>query len=361
MIDRIVIRNFKSIRTCALELRSINIFIGANGVGKSNFISFFSFVNAISRQHLRSYVTEKGGADNLLHFGRKTSEGLSGEITFDDTNRYMFTLRPDQQNNLYFEDESNSFNMSKGNRGRGGWHDKTLGGGHRESVLVDAMEARENFIKAYLRSFQVYHFHDTSERAKIKQFAPLHDNHYLREDGSNLAAYLYFLQQKHPTAFKRIEHTVRSIAPFFGEFNLHPDRLNDQQIELSWFERGSDAYFNAHNLSDGTLRFMALSTLLLQPEPPRTIIIDEPELGLHPFAIQKLASLIKKAATDCQLIISTQSVNLINSFEPEDIVVVDREDRQSIFTRLDPQSLSSWLADYSIGELWEKNVLGGRP
>lgn len=183
----------------------------------------------------------------------------------------------------------------------------------------------------------------------------------MRENGDNLAAFLYLLQEKHPATFKVIEATIRSIAPFFKSFDLKPDRLNSEYIQLEWKEQGSDMYFNAHNLSDGTLRMICLVTLLLQPDLPKTIIIDEPELGLHPFAINKLAGLMRSASTKSQIIVSTQSVGLIDNFSPEDIIVVDRKEGQSVFNRLDESELKGWLETYSLGELWDKNIIGGRP
>jgi predicted ATPase len=117
-------------------------------------------------------------------------------------------------------------------------------------------------------------------------------------------------------------------------------------------------------LSDGTLRFICLTTLLLQPKSllPDTLLIDEPELGLHPFAINLLADMLQEAAESKQVIVSTQSVELLNAFQPEDVVVVQREEDASVFKRLDKAALSDWLADdYSLGELWKRNILGGRP
>ncbi len=213
-----------------------------------------------------------------------------------------------------------------------------------------------------MHNFGIYHFHDTGKDSPLKQMNELNDNRYLREDGKNLPAYLYYLQEKHPKDFQKIENQIRSVASFFDRFDLEPDRLNENQIELRWLEKGSDAYFNAYDLSDGTLRFMALTTLLMQPDLPKTIIIDEPELGLHPFAINKLAAMMKQAAAKgSQVIVSTQSVGLIDNFEPEDIITVDREDDQSVFKRFNSEDLKDWLEDYTLGELWNKNVIGARP
>ena len=187
------------------------------------------------------------------------------------------------------------------------------------------------------------------------------DNVELKPDAGNLAAYLYRLRKTAPLAFRSIEETVRLVAPFFDRFELRPDRLNEKKIQLEWRERGSDDYFDADTLSDGTLRFICLATLLLQPDLPSLLLIDEPELGLHPFAINLLASLLQSAAERTQVVVSTQSVTLVNQLAPEDMIVVDRQGRESIFRRPTAEQIADWLDDYSLGELWEKNVLGGRP
>ena len=362
MINRIQIENFKSIRELDLELQPINILIGANGAGKSNFIGFFKLLKNIYDRNLQVYVAEEGGADNILYFGLKQSDNLKGKIEFEGINRYVFELNPDQESNLFFFDESNElYGDYVHSHNDVSWIRQPIGNGYKESILESKQGRWFEYIKSYMNSFKVFHFHDTSKTAKIKQPCNLNDNSFLREDGSNLAAYLYLLKEKTPKDFKRIEMVIQSVAPYFEKFNLQPDRLNPEKIRLEWKEKGSDAYFNGKHISDGTLRFMALTTLLLQPEAPQIIIIDEPELGLHPFAINKLAGLIKKASIKTQIIISTQSVNLVDNFEPEDIITVDRSDNQSVFKRQNTVELHDWLNDYSISDLWNKNVIGGRP
>jgi predicted ATPase len=366
MIEKIEIRNFKSIKELDLLLQPMNILIGANGVGKSNFIFFFKLLKEIYEQNLRSYVSQQGGADNLLYFGRKNSEMLGGLVLYKDMVAYYFNLKPDQYNNLYFDIEGDYFcaimDCDKDYQNGKSWMNRIWGRGHKESMIKDNVkEIRAQIIEGFFTSFRTYHFHDTSDTAKIKQISNVNDNRFLREDGSNLAPFLYLLSEKHSTNFRRIEGVIRSIAPFFDRFDLAPDRHNSDNIMLEWKERGSDMYFNAHHLSDGTLRMIALTTLLLQPNPPETIIIDEPELGLHPMAINKLAAMLKQASRKSQIILSTQSVNLLDNFEPEDIIAVDRKGKQSVFQRLDKNSLESWLSEYTLGELWNKNVIGARP
>ena len=132
---------------------------------------------------------------------------------------------------------------------------------------------------------------------------------------------------------------------------------------MNWRHRESDPIFGPHQFSDGTLRAICLISLLMLPagELPLLIVIDEPELGLHPYALDILASLCRSASAHCQILISTQSSALVNKFTPEDIVVVERDGESSRFVRPDAEDLEAWLDDYSLGEIWEKNVIGGGP
>lgn len=350
MLENIKIEGYKSIRKLDLGLRPINILIGSNGVGKSNFISFFKLVNNIYEQRLQKYAL-KNGADNLLHFGRKETKEIKGYLDFGN-NAYSFALEPKNDGSLFIAMEESINHQAPNNS-------VFLSAGVQESGIKDSSSAGN----IHLQTYKIYHFHDTSVSAPLRSPANIDDNRILKEDGDNLAAYLYLLQHKYPKNFKRIEKIIQSIAPFFEKFNLQPDRLDESRIKLVWNEVDHpDTYFDASHLSDGSLRFIALATLLLQPELPEIIIIDEPELGLHPVAINKLAGMIRSASQKgCQIIVSTQSVNLINNFEPEDIVTVDKVDNQSSFARLDSGNLNKWLEDYSLGELWIKSVIRGQP
>ncbi len=189
------------------------------------------------------------------------------------------------------------------------------------------------------------------------------DNRFFRADGSNLAPFLYYLREKHGSSYGSIVREIRRVAPFFDDFVLEPLRLKPDDIKLEWHHRESDQYFDASSLSDGTLRFIALATLLLQPEEsrPSVILIDEPELGLHPYAIGVLAALVRQASETSQVILSTQSPTLLDHFAPEEVLVADRINGATTLERLDAKRLAKWLEDYSLGQLWEKNEIGGRP
>jgi len=351
-LDRIEIEGFKSIRQLRLDLKPLNVLIGANGAGKSNFISVFGLLRHLIEGRLQVYVAQSGGADALLHFGHKMTSGLKLELRLGEFG-YAVELAPSNAGNLFFSVEHY-------------WDLETTSysEGHSESQLVTALYepgATPKKILLRMQGWRVYHFHDTSASAKVKQTGDIGDNEALRPDASNLAAFLFLLRTKHPESYRRIVSTIRLVAPFFDDFRLRPSPFNEQKIQLEWSERSSDAYFNAHALSDGTLRFICLATLLLQPDLPSLILIDEPELGLHPYAIQVLAGLVRSASEKTQVILSTQSVSLVNQFAPEDLVVVDRSNGESLFRRLSAEDTKDWLEDYSLGELWEKNVFGGRP
>jgi predicted ATPase len=369
-IKNITIKNFKSIRSLnEFKLNDINILIGANGAGKSNFISFLKLLREISKSNLRGFVGDNAGANRLLYFGRKNSESMGGRIEFNSVNAsvnaYELELKPDSEDSFYFTKEITSFMPQTI------WHDvnATLTG-YKETILKDMIDKHSleygyagipgHVLKA-LSGFDIFHFHDTGVSSPFKQTCDINDNRLLKRDGKNIAAILFFLKEHEPIIFRKIEGIIKQVAPFFDSFVLEPLRATKETIRLEWKEMGSDDYFNADQLSDGTLRMIALVTLLMQPNLPSTIIIDEPELGLHPAAIQVLAGLIRSVSKKSQVIISTQSVTLINQFTPDDLIVVEREGSCSIFKRFSEEEIESWLESYSLGELWEKNIIGGRP
>lgn len=360
MITKIEIDGYKSIKHLSIDLLPINILLGGNGVGKSNFISLFTLLRNVYNQNLQNYILTKGGAESLLHFGKKNTSNISIDIYFGtpnkSENRFILGLQAGGNDSLFVKYTKTAYSAY------GKWHFQDFETNVKETDFATFNHSQAYYVNYRLMLFDVYHFHDTGDSSPMKDFSNLNDNRRLKRDGSNIASFLYYLKEKEPKHFKRIEMTVKSIAPFFDQFVLEPNRLNDSTIQLEWREKGHpDSYFNASHLSDGTLRFICLATLLMQPNPPATIIINEPELGLHPVAINKLAALIRKASESTQVIISTQSINLIDNFSPEDIIVTDRSVEGSVFKRLNSEDLQDWLNEYSLGDLWGKNQLGAQP
>jgi predicted ATPase len=361
-LDTITVKGFKSIASIErLKLNAINVAIGPNGSGKSNFIGVFSFLHAIREGHLQDYVGKAGGADKVLHFGTKVTKKLQIHISFQEgQNQYEIELQPTDADELIPQDETVYFWDKRYPKP----YDQTISRDGKEAGISAPRSSRiAGYIRGHLDSWRLYHFHDTSSSSPMKKTADLNDNRYLRPDGSNLAPYLYLLRHKYEASYSMIRRTVQRVAPFFDDFQLEPQKLNPDKTRLEWRHKGSEAYFDASSLSDGTLRFIALTTLFLQPEifRPSVILVDEPELGLHPYAITMLASLVKQASVKTQVIISTQSPFLLDHFQPEDVLVADLVDGGTQFTRLESAKLETWLQDYSLGQLWEKNELGGRP
>ncbi len=354
-ISRLVLHGYKSIADCDIKLGMLNVLIGANGAGKSNFISFFRLINRILDEQLQTTVSLMGGPDAVLHFGRKTTEELQAELYFGN-NGYRFSLKPTQDNRMMLSHEALWWNA------HGDWRPKS---GHFETYAHEQKNKTRiyGFVVPAIRSWRIYHFHDTGTSAQVKQIHNINDNEFLREDARNLAAFLLRLQNHHEEHYRRIVKAIRLVAPFFGDFHLRPTVGNAEKIQLEWTENGMDEPFGASALSDGTLRFICLATVLLQPEEfmPKTVLVDEPELGLHPFAVNILAGLMKSAAKEHQLIVSTQSVELVNEFDVEDLIVVDKRNKTSVFRQPKANELDGWLEEYSLGELWKKNLLGGRP
>ncbi len=355
-LDYISIKGFRSIRAIEkLELRPINILIGANGSGKSNFVEVFSFLNAIRLGKLRNYTAERGGADTILHFGSKVTPEIEIEISFiSQVNGYQIWLGATDLDELYIKDELCWF-----------WDKQSYSQPYHEYLKAVSGEAGisqpckgiASWVQSRLDRWRIYHFHDTSEQSPMKQIADVNDNHFLRSDGSNLPAYLLLLREQNLSNYLSIRNTVRMVAPFLDDFQLAPLRRNPNKIRLEWMHKRSDQYFDVSSLSDGTLRFICLATLLLQPaqERPSPILLDEPELGLHPYAITMFANMVKAAAQETQIIISTQSSLLLDHFEPEDILGTELEEGATTLNRLQSSELEAWLEDYSLGQLWEKN------
>jgi predicted ATPase len=354
----VTIEGYTSIRSARLDLGALNVLVGPNGAGKSNVVSALEMLGRIVGEDLQYFVGLRGGAGSMLHGGpeRSISIGLRVEAP---PNVYEARLVPSARDELVFESEKL---FSRG-RGRDQSFTELLGRGHRESALRRESEGQGGDSAAaqvveILGGCRVYHFHDTSRNAPVKRFADSADNLALAPDAANLAAFLLRLSAGDVRSYQRIVRALRQVAPFFRDFVLVQER---QGVRLRWRQLGMDGVLGPEALSDGTLRFICLATLLLQPHPPPVIVLDEPELGLHPFALAKVAGMLRSAGTKSQVVIATQSVPLVDHFDVGDIVVVERMGGGSVFRRPDAERLAGWLEDYSLGELWQKNVLGGVP
>jgi predicted ATPase len=366
-LNKISINGFKSIRELAgLELRDLNVIIGANGSGKSNFIQVFRMLGEMTRKCLGKFILERGGADNFLFNGPKETDAIKMEFDFTSTScfavgensyRFELTLTADEK---FLINEERTYVTTN-------W--RSYGTPSEESRLYDLKDERSwndkckgvgYFVYDAISRWVVYHFHDTSSSAPMRRSEIVEDCDRLRGDAANIAPFLRKLKNANARNYEEIVRAVRLVIPFFDDFRLDVQKMGEaEKVRLSWRQKGSDFPMQPYHLSDGSIRFICLATALLQPNPPSAIIIDEPELGLHPEAIAVLAELIQDASRRTQVIVATQSPTLINHFGIEDIIVAKRKDGQSTFERLNADDFSIWLENYSVGELWVKNVIAG--
>jgi predicted ATPase len=359
-LHQIKLTGFKSIKNLDLKMNPINILIGANGAGKSNFISLFTFLRYLSEGKLQTYVEKQGFANTFFLFGPKKTPKITIEIDIGNNGYHVEFVYGESNDALVFDKEYCTFSGSskqfsvKGKLGESG----LLPGSKADSGLVRI------YTLEYMQKCRVYHFHDTSPTTGFKQAQKLSSSTFLNSDASNLAPFLLFLKESFQSNYQEIVSTIQTVAPFFHGFYLEPrGEKGDESLLLRWIHRDHDMPFSANQLSDGTARFICLATLFLQPESfrPSTIVLDEPELGLHPAALNVLAEIIKSISKTNQVICSTQSVAFANQFEPEDFIVVDQKNGVSTFDRPDRKALEHWLEDYGMGDIWTKNLIGGRP
>ena len=354
---------WKSIKALnEFPLTDINVLIGTNGAGKSNLISFFRMLSWLSDENLQTYIARYGGANALLHCGAASTPQLSAAMAFESEKgktEYDFRLFHAASDTLIFADEQFCFTPA----GKHGHKFQSLGSGHREALVVAQKDASgtRRFLTNALKSCIVYQFHNTSETARMRQRWSVDDNAFLKEDAANIAPFLMRLADEYPKHYRLIVETIQQAVPFFLNFTFNS---TGNTIMLQWRERTGDTVYSAYQASDGMLRVIALTALLLQPAEklPSLLVLDEPELGLHPYAIDVIAGLVRSASQNSQVIVATQSTTFLDNFDPSEIVVVDRDDHgSSQFHRLKSEELQEWLSEYSLSELWEKNVIGGRP
>lgn len=358
-LSRITIRGFKSIRELdSLTLGALNVLVGANGVGKSNLISFFRLLHALMGNNLDDYILKNGGISNLMYNGRKATSEMFFEAMFGPRG-YRFAIKPGADEETFaVVDEARYCEKETG-----GWWE--LGNsGHAKSLLVQQVKSSHKdsddsrVVYDAVCSWTIYHFHDSSATAPMRHAEIVQDNETLRSDAANIAPFLLRLREENDDTYRDILDTCRVVVPYLDDFLLKPRKYGEaEKVSLTWRTKGSDFPMQPYHLSDGSIRFICLVAALLQPAPPATIIIDEPELGLHPEAVRLLGETMKNAAKRTQLIIATQSPLLLDQFSISEIVVVNRRDGQSVFEHLNHEDFSVWLEDYSVGELWTKNVI----
>lgn len=365
-LKKVTISGFKSISSncpLSIELGNINVLLGANGSGKSNIISFFKMLNFMMSGSFQLFVEKAGTSQVFLNYGSKHTPVIKGEMCFESkthVDNYTFQLTHAAPDRLIINSEEIVWGAKDGRQPQ----TIVLSSDFKESALTNNQNQTAKVIRRILTNCKVYQFHDSSVEGSLRQSSPAEISNYLQSEGNNLASFLYGLKKYYSDNYNKIVSYIRQIVPQFKDFYLEPNTKG--YVMLKWKDISPNDYIMLpEQFSDGTMRFIALATLLLQPKEtmPNVIIIDEPELGLHPFAINQLAEMIKEAAIHTQIIIATQSPGLVDEFEANQITIIERdeENESTVAHKLDEEELSEWLENYSLSELWNKNVLGGRP
>ncbi len=364
-LKSIEIRGYRSIPfqfPLKLEFRDVNILLGANGAGKSNIINFFKLLGYMMSGTLQRFVAESGTNDRFLYYGAKRTPTMSASLIIESAmscDTYSFSLTKAIPDRLIISSEEIEWKDSENGKTEG----RQLLSNFNETALIRSSEKSEKLIWSLLSSCKVYQFSDSSISSPMRLASPVESAHYLQAEANNLASFLYYLKNNYPESFCRITEYVRDVVPQFNDFYLEPER---GYISLKWMDNSPNDYIlSADQFSDGSIRFIALATLLLQPEEtmPFVIIIDEPELGLHPYAIDQLNEMIRDASKHAQVIIATQSTEILDGFEAEDVTIIERDQKidGTVSHKLRGEEYKFWLEEYSLSELWNKNVIGGRP
>lgn len=364
-LQEVTIRGYKSIafdRPVTLTLGDVNILLGANGAGKSNIISFFRMLSYMMSKAFGKYVEMSGTSNAILHYGAKKTPIMSGKLHFKGykcADTYSFSLANAAPDRLIITEERITWQRE----GEKVPYENILESNYKESALVESDNPVARSIYNMLSFCKVYQFHDTSAEGPLRQTCPVETANYLQSHGNNLPSFLLFLRDNHKESYNRIVDYVRDVVPQFQDFYLEPA---NRFVSLMWMDNSATDYrFNAHQFSDGSIRFIALATLLLQPDEtmPNVIILDEPELGLHPYAITQLSEMIKDASRHAQIIIATQNKDIVDHFDVDNISIIEmnKDSLSTSVMHLNEKEYRLWLEHYAISELWDKNIIGGRP
>jgi len=399
-IKNIRLKNYRSLIELDLSLSPLNVLIGSNGSGKSNFLSLFNLLKHAADGKFQDYIDDEiGGFNHLQHFnaprteiGQRVFIGLTierlqtlnnirvaegfrtgmGEFTIEIGGRIGqgYIIKSEEITRPPYPNQTNSFRLLRAESGRV----RNLSAlpsltsepetepfqldSETElalSVLRDPRYPTLNEIRREIVDWQMLRGFGSDALANMRRPQELRVPRMMRLDdkASNLVSILYQLgnRQEYSNHNRQLNEALKAAFDDFDRLDIPMTEGNSAMLHYRSNEL--DQPVPAHLMSDGQLRFIGLATTLLQPEPPSLLAIDEPEVGLHPKLLHILAELIQYAAQRTQLVISTHSTVLLSKLAPENILVTTRDGGQTFIRRLDSERLKKWLNRYTLGELWE--------
>jgi predicted ATPase len=389
VIRNIKLSNFRSFRDLDLALGNLNVLIGRNGSGKSNFLSLFDLLGKAARGNLNGFIRQQVGTfDDLRHYHTVNNDIIFWEIEFSSEHHGAlyyraelgarapagYTVLLERLERSPNEGYENRYKFLEVYNGRVKIL-KTYARGDQEEQAATFENATQELIlpqllnetrypaqveaHRYLRDLHVFQGFGDSELETVRgaQLLDVVDPLRLNPDGSNLISVLNALMQdaRYDDVLAQLYDVLRTVFPDFKQFDL--PTAGGGRATLAYRSQDLRRSISAHLMSDGQLRFLGLLMLLMLPNPPGLIAIDEPEIGMHPKMIDVFAEILREAAERTQVIVATHSPQLLDRLPPESMLIVEREEGASTITRLNVDEVSPWLDDYAPGYLWTNTTL----
>ncbi len=374
------VAGFRRLKSVEIELRPLNVLIGANGVGKSSVLNIFDTLAASANAQLESTITGMGGMESILTADGATNQLSIGLLLPHDRGApldYQVTMirrgygyqiaqeRLSQRRNptlpvpfLHIDSNTTRIRYQEGGKlVEPTWEHKEL-----ETSLSQAPKMyreAESFRSLLANISEIYHGLDVSDRAPVRLPQTLSPAQTPGSDGEDLLSSLYTMRETDRDRFEAVEDALHAAFPSFVRLEFPTPAAG--KVTLGWRDRDMTRPIFANELSEGTLRFLWLTTLLKSPGLPKVTLIDEPEVSLHPEMLRILAELMREASTRTQLVVATHSDRFVRFLRPDELVVCDRDDQGAMSVqRADTMELDSWMDDYTLDQLWSMGRLGGR-
>ena len=381
-IERIKIGGFRRLREVNLEVRPFMVVIGANGVGKTSFLDAFSVLSSSASGNLNNALSLFGGIENILTRGKSVELSFSVDMDIPQYQPLNYELRLSPSSTAYsiqreilsqrherhvlpfLHIDSSGSDIRYYEMGgkvpsglvRPNWEHNPL---ETSLAQVPKMFREPEELRRILATATQYHALDVGPRAAVKMPQPMKPATLPGPNGEDLVPYLYYLRESDRNRFDSIVDSLRSAFPGFEELAFPPVAAG--VLAMIWKDKNFRKPMYTNELSEGTLRFLWIISLLASPSLSTITMIDEPEISLHPELLSLLADLMREAAKRTQLIVATHSDRFIRFLKPEEVVVMDvNEDGCSTVAWADSLDLDEWLADYSLDEVWRMGRMGGR-
>lgn len=380
-IEHISIQGYRRLRDIDIDLRPLNVMIGANGVGKTSFLEVLSLVASSTLAQMKYKTRDLGGFNDVLTRNSSSAStqsvgklSIALHIDMSDLQTRLYELEitsADSGYNIYRENLRSGDNvfgeqliyrffndvtyMPEENAVKPTWHFDWF-----ETALSQTPNIMQNTeeVRQYLASISLFSPINVGLHSPIRLPQPMSPASMPGKNGEDLVSYLYTLRENHPERFHIIEDTLSAAFPDFERIGFPPVAAG--VLAMTWKDKSFDKPMYMNQLSEGTLRFLWLTSLLQSPDLPAITMIDEPEVSLHPELLSLLAQLLREASERSQVFVATHSDRLIRFLKPSEVLVMDSEDGYAKMTRADSMDIEHWLEDYSLDEVWQMGQIGGR-